>query len=185
LKKKKNKFNTYGSNSNDFLNNKFKKNYNRNNSLLFEKNSKFNLYINEANSNFISKVRDINIIKSGDNEKYNKNDGLNKEQYINQMNNNIINDKLLNNIFTSFYIKKNNLNINKPNKIKSYINNDNNNALNEDRSHLNNILKDKLFFDTELIKSRSRKLNDKVGNNVNTNNINEVGTNSKFNSKIL
>jgi hypothetical protein len=183
--KKKNKFNTYGSNSNDLLNNKFKKNYNRNNTLLFEKNSKFNSYINEANSNFISKVRNINIIKLGDNEKYNKNDGLNKEQYINQMNNNIINDKLLNNIFTSFYIKNNNLNINKPNKIKSYINNDSNNALNEDRSHLNNILKDKLFFDTELIKSRSRKLNNKVGNNVNTNNINEVGTNSKFNSKIL
>jgi len=140
------------SNTDNFLNKKEKKKDNNNNILLSENKS----ILNSTNNNLIYKEKDKNNANFKYNEDYSKVNTINKEQYINEMKKEIKNNTLLNNSFTSFYIKNKNLSINKPYNIKPF---SNHNKIYQDKSNINLMLK----------KNLSRDLYSKIDNNININ----------------
>jgi len=159
------------------INNLNKKlNKNNNNNLLSDKNS----ILNSANNNLISKVRDGNNIELKKNENYSIINSLNKEQYIYEIKKEIKNNTLLNNLFTSFYIKNSNLSLNKSNNIKLFLHFDNPKKINQNKSGINLIKKDKLLFNAKF----SNHIN-RVDTNINTKNFQHLWTDTEINSKIL
>jgi hypothetical protein len=169
---------TYGG---DKLNNQSKKIDYSNNSLLIEKKTIFNSTINITKNSLTSKLKDENSIKYINNDNYYIVDASDKEQYIYNMKKEIKKGSLLNNSFTSFYIhNNNNLNLNKLNNIRSF-----NNEIDQVKSMYIPTSKDKWSFGVRFKNNRSYYLNNKVGNNINTNKFYSLGTNSEGNSKIL
>src|SRR5271169_4690998 len=140
---------------NNLLNNKSKIKDNNINTLLSKKNSILNSSKNIINNNLIPKVKKENGINFTKDESPFKLNAFNKEQYIYDMKKEIKNGILLNNSFTSFYIKNNNLNLNKYNNTRSFIYFDNHK---EEDSIIIPVLKDKLSLNLKLRNSRSKHL---------------------------
>jgi lipopolysaccharide export LptBFGC system permease protein LptF len=105
------------------------------------KNSK-----DQLNINLISNERTEDNIKSYKGKENFNMIVLDREGYINNMDKEVKNGTLLNNVFTSFYITKKSLKLNKLNKNISFINKDENiNEINQDMNKIKKLqlLKDK------------------------------------------
>jgi len=91
----------------------------------YKKNNIFNSNKDKININLISKVKEEKITKFENNEDFYSIEGLNKEQYINEIHKEIKKSTLLNNVFTSFYIYNKGSKLNKGSNSNSFINTEN------------------------------------------------------------
>ena len=119
---------------------------NINDSVILNNNIIINNTKDQHNINLISNETKENNMKFYNNEDYFNMVVLDREQYINNMDKKVKNGTLLNNAFTSFYINKKSLKLNKRNKNISFINiYENINEINQDINKINKLqlLKDK------------------------------------------
>jgi len=117
-----------------------------NDSLILNNNIIINNSNDQFNINLISNETIDNNNKSYKDKEYFNKVVLGREEYINNIDKEIKNGTLLNNVFTSFYITKKSLKLNKLNKNISFINKDENiNGINEDMNKIKKLqlLKDK------------------------------------------
>jgi hypothetical protein len=117
-----------------------------NDSLILNNNIIINNSKDQFNINLISNETIENNNKSYKGKEYFNKVVLDREEYINNMDKELKNGTLLNNVFTSFYITKKSLKLNKLNKNISFINKDENiNGINEDMNKIKKLqlLKDK------------------------------------------
>ena len=125
--------------------------------------------LNSTNNNLKSKVKDENNTELNKNENYSIGNSLNKEQYIYEIKKEMKNNTLLNNLFTSFYIKNSNLSLNKPNNIKPYLYSDNPHKTNQNNSDINLTIEDKFLLNVKFNND-----NNKVATNMSRKNFQRI-----------